>query len=226
MDRVDNTPDALRGALRDIRLVNRWLGGERALLDELRPLLRAASPDRPFRVLDVGTGGADLPLAILRLGRETGRDVRITAVDRDPVTSNIARGFVREHPEIRVIQADGRAMPFDDGAFDAVVASLFLHHFGHDEIVALLREFSRLAGLAVVVNDLRRHRVAWLAILLLARLSLRHPMFVHDAPLSVLRGFTEHELARAARDAGFERHRPRRRWPFRLVLTLPGGASG
>ena len=46
-------------------------------------------------------------------------------------------------------------------------------------------------------------------------------MYVHDAPLSVLRGFTSGELLDAARRAGALDVSLRRRWPFRLLATLP-----
>jgi hypothetical protein len=50
----------------------------------------------------------------------------------------------------------------------------------------------------------------------------RHPMFVHDAALSVLRGFTKGELLAAARDAGVPDATVKRRLPYRLLLTMPG----
>lgn len=225
MDRPDNDEGALRGAHRDIRLVNRWLGGRRALLAELRPLFDRAPRQRPLSLLDVGTGGADLPLAAADLARRLGRRLRVTAIDRDPRSVALAARALGRRPEFTVVQGDGRNLPFTRASFDLVVASMFLHHFTQAEVAGLLGEFARVARGAVVINDLRRHRLPWLAILLLARASCRHPMFVHDAPLSVLRGFTAEELRQAACAAGFRGARPRRRWPFRLVLTLPCEAA-
>jgi hypothetical protein len=46
-------------------------------------------------------------------------------------------------------------------------------------------------------------------------------MFVHDAALSVLRGFTEEELQALCQDAGAAMATVQRRWPYRLVATLP-----
>src|SRR5262249_59367952 len=43
-------------SLRDLRRVNRWLGGRRAIAAACRPFLRAGA-----RLLDVGCGSADLP---------------------------------------------------------------------------------------------------------------------------------------------------------------------
>ncbi len=225
MDRPDNSPAELEAALRDLRLVNRWLGGGRALLRALDPWLDAATDGRPLEVLDVGTGGADLPLAMVRHARARGRAIRITAVDRDPVTASIARRETAAYPDVRVLCADARELPFEPRSFDLVTASLFLHHFRAAEIVELLRGFRRLARRAVLVNDLRRHVVPWSFIRVVGRLTARSRMFLHDAPLSVLRGFTPGELREIVREAGIERAEVRRRWPYRLLLTLPGDGA-
>jgi SAM-dependent methyltransferase len=143
-------------------------------------------------------------------------------MDRDRFAAEVAARRAGAHAEVRVVRADATRLPFRTGAFDLVTASMFLHHFDHVGMVRLLAEFRRLARIAVVVNDLRRHRLPWAFIALTAALTRRHPVFRHDAPLSVLRGFTDDELRAAARDAGVPEPRVERRWPFRLVMTLPG----
>lgn len=225
MDRPDNSADDLRQALADIRRVNRWLGGRRAMLGALRPILASLPRDRPVDVLDVGTGSADLAIDIEREVRRGGRSARVVAIDNDPATAAIASRRVNNQEAIHVLRADAFAPPFAAGSFDLVTTSMFLHHFSHEQIVTLLTRFRSLARRAVVINDLRRDRLAWASIGLAARLFRCHPMFVHDAPLSVLRGFTPHELNHAAVDAGAPKARTRRVWPYRLVLTLPGGAE-
>ena len=215
-------PEAVAGGLLDIRLVNRILGGRRALLRGLGPFLKVQPPDVPLEVLDVGTGGGDLPIEMVLLGKRRGRVVNVTAVDRDPSAGLLAARSVQAWPEIRVLQADANELPFPRDSFDLVTASMFLHHFDHRGVVRLLSSFRQLARGAVLVNDLRRHLLPWAFIGLIARATLRYPMFVHDAPLSVRRGFTSEELLRAAREAGVEKPRVERRWPFRLVMTLPG----
>lgn len=215
----------LRATFADLGRTNRWLGGRRALLRALEPLLLAS--DRPLEVLDVGTGGGDLPRAIVRRARRLGREALVTAIDREPLVASLAaRSGGRAWPDLRVLCADARRLPFADRSFDVVTASLFLHHFEHRDIVELLRRFLRLARRAVVVNDLRRHIVPWLFIWIASRATRRHPIYAHDAPLSVLRGFTGEELAAAAREAGAASFTLRRRLPYRLVLTLEvAGAS-
>ena len=225
MDRPDNSAADLSGALDDIRLVNRYLRGSTILVNAVRPHLRRLSAGETLSVLDVGTGGADLPIDLVAAARRLGRDVRIAAVDRDPVTLEYAQEKTKNTPEIEVLSADAFDLPFPPGSFDIVTASMFLHHFAHDDAVRLLAGFRRVARRVVLINDLRRHLVSWAFIGLASRVTRRHPMFVHDAALSVLRGFTDDELRAAARDAGAPEAKVVRRLPYRLLLTMPGAGA-
>ena len=53
---------ALADNLRDLRRINRWLGGVALTRSALRTL---AASNEGLTVLDVGTGGADIPMALL-----------------------------------------------------------------------------------------------------------------------------------------------------------------
>jgi SAM-dependent methyltransferase len=225
MDRADNRPEDLNGALDDIRSVNRFLRGSKILVDAVRPFLRARRDGEPLTVLDIGTGGADLPLDLVREARRVGCLIRVVGVDRDPVTLAYAHRATAHVPEIELYQADAFALPFASASFDLVTASLFLHHFAHADAVRLLADFRRIAADAVLINDLERHVVPWAFIGLVARVMRRHPMFVHDAPLSVLRGFTAGELAAAAAEAGATDATVVHRIPYRLLLTIPGARA-
>lgn len=225
MDRPDNLESDLEPALRDIRHVNRLLGGAKTLLRLIDPYLKKPR-ERPLRILDVGTGGADLPIRVVQRARELGREVEIVGVDRDPITAGIARRWTADYPEIEIVEADAGELPFEAASFDLVTVSLFMHHFTLKEGADLLRSFRSLAREAVLVNDLRRDRLAWFLILAVGRLTVRAPMFRHDAPLSVLRAFTAAELQRMSESAGASRPRIRRCWPFRLGADLDAkGAS-
>lgn len=224
MDDFSITDDRLLRALDELRPVNRWLGGYATTLRVLGPYLRARA-GRPLHLLDVGTGVADYPEVLVRHAARAGLDVRVTAVDANPATVAHARRTLDRRlpaalrPRITVAVADARRLPFDDGAFDAVLAAMFLHHFRGEEAVALLREMARVARDGLLVNDLHRHPLAYLGILLPARLLPVSPMFRHDAPVSVRRGFRRDDLAGLAAAAGLTAPRIRWHWAFRWSLT-------
>ena len=63
-------PATLVGNLRDLRRINRWLGGVRLSADAIDAL---AAHREQLTVLDVGTGGADIPVALLARAEKRAR---------------------------------------------------------------------------------------------------------------------------------------------------------
>ena len=156
-------PAVLRGNLRDLARINRWFGGTRASRRALDRLLGRRTV--PHTLLDVGTGAADIPLALIADGARRGRPLRVTAIDSRPEVIAAALALdpglsTTEGLELSV--SDGRSLSWPDGAFDVVHCSLLVHHLEPRDAIAFLREAARVARLGVVVNDLvraRRHLV-------------------------------------------------------------------
>ncbi len=154
----------LAGSLADIRKVNRFLGDNHATLKFFSALVSGiAAADRPVRVLDVATGSADIPVAIVKWARKHGIKVVVTAVDLNPIVVREAAAFTRTYPEITVSVADGFSLPYEDGSFDIVLCMKTLHHFNEEDTVRLLAELYRVAAFGYIIMDLRRSWVAWAA---------------------------------------------------------------
>ena len=204
-------------ALETLARVNRRFGATRLVLRHLAPLCDGLPA--PVSLLDVGTGYADIPRAVVRWARRRDRPVRITALDRHPGTLEFADRACAGYPEIRLQEGDALALPFPSGSFDVVLASQVLHHMESTEPVRLLRELARVARRGVLVHDLRRgvwpHIVTWAAL----RIVSRDPVIRHDGPLSIRRGFVPAELLALAREAGWKAPQVARHAFFRLVLT-------
>jgi 2-polyprenyl-3-methyl-5-hydroxy-6-metoxy-1,4-benzoquinol methylase len=222
MDDFGITDHRLTDALENIRLVNRYLGGVAATQAVLAPLLR---PGARLRLLDLGTGAADVPEALVQWAHRRGAHLDVTALEANPVTAQYARAALdrrlppRLRPRVRVVVADALDLPFADGAFDVAHAALFLHHFADAEAVALLRAMQRVSTRGLVVNDLHRHALAYAGIWLVAHGLPTSPMFRHDAPLSVARAFRRADLARLAAAARLPAPRLRWHWAFRWTLA-------
>lgn len=193
--------DELEGALKDLTLVNYYLGNGRAVLKHLAAL-NAETADEGFTVLDVATGTADIPVTIAKWARQAGIRVGITAVDLDPLSINIARQRCESFPEITLAVADGFALPFANQRFDYVLCSKTAHHFTDEKVLQMIKEFSRVARRGYVIVDLRRSWIAYILIFLLTRLFSRNRLTRSDGPLSVLKSFTPGELAALASRSG------------------------
>lgn len=207
----------LAQALDQLAEVNRWLGGQRAVLRALAPLL---ARDRPLRVLDVGTGSADIPVAIDAWARRHGFDLHILATDRHPQMRAIAAERTAAASRIIVGAADALALPFRERAVDVVLLSLTLHHFETEAQVRALREAGRVAARAVIVNELERGWPNYLGARGLALTRWRgNRLTRHDGPLSVLRAFRRDELVALARAAELRMESLERTFFHRLVMV-------
>lgn len=219
LDGPDLDAATLAENLRDIRLINRWLGWAAALTGEVAAVTRRLGLRR-FTLLDVATGSADLPLALVTWGRRRGVTIDALAGDLSRQILVSARAEVaRIAPgAIALLCCDARALPLPAASVDIVTCSLALHHLGPDDAVVALRELGRVARCALIVSDLERARLAYLGARLLA-LPFRNPLTRHDAAVSVLRAYSRGEVKALARAAGLDGAVVRSRFPFRLMLT-------
>lgn len=224
MDEPGQDPAELARSLVDLQHVNRWLGGYRVVLHHLGWLV-ARHPRTRYRVLDVATGSADIPLKVAAWARSRGIRMEIVATDNHPTTLEFARRNTAGDADVRVEAADALRLPYEDDAFDFAMCSTALHHFdARADLLRVLGEMHRVARVGGLVNDLRRSRPAYVGARLLAvTFWRRHPVTAHDGPLSVRRAFTRAELADLARAAGLPGARAHRHEPFRVALTWERG---
>ncbi|HKQ80066.1 MAG TPA: methyltransferase domain-containing protein [Blastocatellia bacterium] len=217
IDGADYTAAEYVENLADLRRVNRYLGGRSALTRHLFPMIEAAGLRR-VRLLDVGTGSADIPARIVEWAGNRGIEIEFVALDLNEIAVLDARNRTDSYPEIKVVRADAMNLPFDDRSFDFALASLFLHHFENPQAAALLRSFARVARVAFIINDLRRHPVAYYSIKLLTQLFTRNRLVRNDSAVSVLRGFTERDISDLAELSQTELQ-VFRHFPYRIILV-------
>ncbi len=219
LDRPGTPQRELAATLADIARLNR-LGPTRRLLAHVAPFFarfRAEGRGARLRVVDLGTGGADIPVALVRWARARGHRVIVLALDVQPEVLACATPVARRLEEVQLIAADALRPPLRAGAADLAVCSLTLHHLPEEGVVALLRLMASLARLGFVVSDLRRSRAAYAAAWLATRLISRNRLTRHDGPMSVRRAYTREELARLSRAAGLPDVRWHRAFPFRVI---------
>jgi ubiquinone/menaquinone biosynthesis C-methylase UbiE len=218
--------EALVGNLRDLARANRWLGGVWLSSKGVAALAPAGTP---LTVLDVGTGGADIPLALIDRARAAGRRLSVTATDNRHeilAAAVLAQPRLATTADLALRVADGRALPFPDRSFDIAHCSLVLHHVEPPVAVELLREMGRVARRGIVINDLVRGQLAWLGAWLLSHLATTNRYSRHDAPLSVRRAYTVEELTSLIAAAGL-RVEASAFGPFRhrIVLVATAGPT-
>jgi predicted nicotinamide N-methyase len=215
MDQPDLSPGRHAAALRGLARLNLF-GSARVLWPPLAALARRRT-GHTVRVLDLATGGGDVPLRLWRRARRSGVALHVDGCDRSPfAVEHATAAAATAGADVRFFVHDALSgMPADD--YDAVIASLFLHHLNDREAVALLRSMASAARL-VLVNDLERNALNFAMVYAASRLVTRSPMVHVDALRSVSAGFTIDEARSLARDAGLADARVERRWPCRFLL--------
>ena len=170
------------------------------------PAIAAAArrAKRPLRVLDLATGSGDVPLGLWRRARRFGIVKDILGLDISPQAVEVARkraDSAGAGTAVTFATLDVMSDPLPQD-FDAILASLFLHHLDEPQAVGLLAKMAAAARHLVLVNDLVRSRGNLILVALGARLLTTSGVVHTDASLSVRAAFTVTGTA----DAG-----PRRR---------------
>lgn len=214
MDLPDCDETLLLRTVRQFKLLNRLFSAQRRLLK--RHVLKAMRRDtgRTWTVLDIGAGGGDLDAWLAMKARRMGMRIEITALDLDERLLPLLRETVAPWPEVKVVQGDAQHIR-SLGGFDFVVCNHFLHHFANADAMFLVMEANAIARVGILLNDLRRSRLAYLGYSLFTALFVRRSFAFADGRLSIRRGFTFGEMEVMA---GPEM-RARRAFPARLYLT-------
>ena len=199
-------------------LVNRVVSNVGAVYRRwVRPCL---SPTETRRVLDVGTGGADLPRALLHRARADGLRLEVTAIDPD---SRALDWALRQAPEPGLVlrRVTSSELAAAGERFEVVMSNHVLHHLDGRAFGALLADSERLArdGGVAVHGDIERSRLGYVGFALgtlpfepnLLKGSYIRP----DGLTSIRRSHTAPELA-AMLPPGW---RVRRGFPSRLEVV-------
>ena len=222
MDDLTLANDALRQNLDELETINTWLGGYQPVLNALARLRSRFPNGQPLRVADLGSGGGDTLRHVARWGHKNGVALELTGIDANQFMLDYATAKSQEYPEISFQQFDIFSPEFQAQPYDVLTCSLFCHHFTDEELVTLLRQWQQQARVAVVINDLHRHWLAYYSIQWLTRLLGGSYLVRHDAPLSVARAFRREDWMKLLAQAGIEKYELRWRWAFRWQVIFLG----
>jgi hypothetical protein len=183
LDDDGGTPHEVQSSLADLGRINRWFGGVR-VLTRLVERVAARSGRREFTLLDVAGAQGEVPDGAAARLQE--RRIRLSTTVMDRAPSHLAAGK-------RSVVGSALELPFRDASFDLVSSSLFVHHLEPAEVRQFVNEGLRVARLAVLINDIRRHPVH-LGLVYAGLPLYRSRLTRHDAPASIRRAYTPEEM--------------------------------
>jgi len=216
----DDIPFAdIKRNMEELDFINKLLGGHGISLKGFKALL---GHKKQIHVCEIGCGGGDNLLALLKYCKQkniavsfTGIDIKQSCIDfaatRQPLTGNT-----------KWITSNYAKVVFPSKP-DIVFSSLFCHHFTKEELVSQLLWMKGNSQSGFFINDLHRHWLAYWSIKLLTGLFSKSYLVKNDAPLSVARGFTKKDWEQIFSEAGITDYSLKWKWAFRYLIT---GKSG
>ncbi|WP_026551667.1 class I SAM-dependent methyltransferase [Arthrobacter sp. H20] len=207
MDKPDCDPVLLDRTYAQFGLVNGAVAGwRRTWAGLIRPQLSAS---RPSTLLDIGSGGGDMPRAFARWAKRDGVQLTILAIDPD----KRAHSFATAQPHqsgLSFRRAFSAELVAEGERFDVVTSNHLLHHLTPDQLQALLSDSEQLCNGIAVHNDIERSRSGYV-LFSIGALPLRRSLIRQDGLTSIRRSYTAAELAEVAPPgwevrAGFPSH--------------------
>ena len=195
MDDFSIGGDLLRDTLDKLENINRWLGGNAMTVKSLKKVLKNHPKEQELTIADIGCGHGDILRDVAKFGRKNGYKMKLIGMDANPTAIAYAKKLSTEFSELSFITEDIFSKEFKERTFDVVLATLFLHHFKEDPLVSFLENTLRQTKIAILVNDLHRHTLAYYLFMLLS-VFIKNKMIIEDGLTSVLRGFKRKDLVK------------------------------
>lgn len=190
-------------------LVSGWRGLYRCYL---RP--RLAASEGPLRLLDIGCGGADIAMSLIRWAASDGYALEVVGLE--PEERAIAYLRQLELPaDLQICHATSHDLATAGERFDVVISNHLVHHLSPEELADMLADCEQLSRDLVLFNDLRRSSLGYALFAVFAPLLFHGSFIAPDGRRSLRRSFTVSELQDKVRP-GWQVQRRRN---FHLLLV-------
>jgi SAM-dependent methyltransferase len=218
MDDPNIDEDTLQHAVDDINTVNTLLQGFKFTLNAVKKVMKQF-PYQPLVIADAGCGDGEM----LRYLERYLTDPRLTFLGWDIAAKSIekARQKSKGLERLRFRESDILKTPTEDLQCDILLNTLTMHHFNDDEIVEFLQKYQRITRKMIIINDLHRHRLAYLFFKYISPIFIHHEISRHDGLISIASGFKKSNFKKYALAAGIKNDRLKWKWSFRYIWLIP-----
>jgi len=218
MDDLMSSGEVLKETLRELKTVNRWLGGNHVTTSGLKFFVQRR-PQKDYLVADIGCGGGDM-IQVMNSWADTQKaKFRFLGIDANPNIVELARKR-NPGPNIKYLTQNVFDESFKEQKVDIATCTLFTHHFTDEELILLFSNLKKTSRLGFLVNDLHRHPLAYYSIKSIVDVFSNSAMVKNDAPLSVLRSFIRADWEWIFREAGIEEFEITWHWAFRWRVIV------
>jgi len=193
MDFPDSDPKKLINTVKQFSIINILFTRSRYLIKKyiVKDMLR--SDRRSFTFLDIGAGGCDIPLWLLRICKRNNIDIKITCLDNDRRIIEYAKKKCAGLKEIEILE--GSAFDLTKmQKFDYIFANHFLHHLSDEQIISILNIVNENTKKCFILSDLLRSWLGYLGYTFFTGIFMHNSFAFYDGRLSIKKSFIYKEL--------------------------------
>ncbi|MBN2069260.1 MAG: methyltransferase domain-containing protein [Opitutales bacterium] len=193
MDDPDCDPRKLLRTVDQFKSINRLVSRYKFILSKWVLDDMQERPQESRHLVDMGAGGCDIDVWLLKAAEKHGLKLHITACDYDANIVAHAREVYGKVPGLEIKQTDLLKEP-PKAPVDYVFGNHFLHHLAEEQIIELLKQWFPAVRRRMVFSDLHRAPAPYWGY---ALLSLFYPRSFarYDGLLSIRKGFKKDELS-------------------------------
>lgn len=219
MDDLECSGEELAQTLKELKTINKWLGGNEVTTSGLEKIFKAY-PQQEYGIADIGCGGGDMMRVMHEWAKQKQIKTNFTGIDANPNIIDLAKIRLADLKNVTLTVQNIFSPEFLASKVDVCTCTLFTHHFTDTELVQLLSGLKLKSKLGIVINDLHRNPIAYYSIKLLTKLFSKSPMVQNDGPLSVLRAFSRKDWQRILSQAGIQDFELTWHWAFRWQVLI------
>ncbi|MGB5275422.1 MAG: methyltransferase domain-containing protein [Flavobacteriaceae bacterium] len=219
MDDFQGDGATLESVLNDISRVNRILGGNRITINAVARLMEA-HPQQKYTIIDVGCADGAMLKEIANYCRSQKIPVDLIGIDLNVDALYLAKKALVDYPEIRFLQQDVLQLEKFHLNCDILTTTLMIHHFTDSQLTVLLKQFTQLAHIGVVINDLHRSRMAFYLFELFSLVFLKTETARIDGLISIRKGFKKKDFVRFSEQLSDFHHSIGWKWAFRYLWIM------
>lgn len=169
-------------------LLSRWRSIYRRYI---RPEL---SQSRTTTLLDIGSGGGDIPHKLHHWAEAESLDLHITATDTDPRALEYVRQNGNDTAAIEYLQGSARKLLEEGRRFDFVISNHLVHHLSDQQLLEMAGTARGLSTRRVLFNDIERGDLGYVLFGTITFPFFPRSFIREDGLTSIRRSFTRSEL--------------------------------
>lgn len=225
MDELDLQGDEMKILMNDLKIVNRWLGGNKITLDGLKVLLKNHPKSEKITIVDFGCGDGEMLRQCAKFGKKNGYNFDCIGIDFNSFILGEAIAKSKSFPNVQFqtknVFSEVETLP----ECDIALTTLFLHHFKNEQIESLLKKILDKTTIGLIVNDLQRSKLAFNLFKIASNIFLKTEVARYDGLVSVARGFRKKELENLSQKITTESSIINWRWAFRYQWIINKSSS-